>query len=256
MSQKLTQSDFEALSAYFDGELSPAEAQQVRRRIENDADWADAWAELRRLDDVLDAWEPCVAPDRLPERILAAVQCPLSQDEYERLSAWFDGELDEQQAAEVSQLVVDDPTWTAAHEELVAMDAAMDAWEVPSAPAELPERIIRAAESDPASQPYRILRIASWLVPVATAAAIAIAATLAYNNESGDPLRNPDNGTALNNTRENDIETASDDAALEKVPEEDRFVVSNLDFFQNMDVLENLDTIRELEALDAGETGS
>ena len=70
----MTPVDVDMLSAYFDGELSPAEAARVERRIADDPAWAAAMAELRSLDGVLDAYECPAMPRGLPSRIVAAAR--------------------------------------------------------------------------------------------------------------------------------------------------------------------------------------
>lgn len=70
MRMELSQSDMERLSAWIDGELSPAEAETVARRVETDATWTRAYRQLQALDSALDAWEAPAPPADLVSRIV------------------------------------------------------------------------------------------------------------------------------------------------------------------------------------------
>jgi len=62
------------LSAYFDGELSPAEMARVDRLVADEPAWSAALASLRSLDGVLDAYTCSEPPRALPSRIVAAAR--------------------------------------------------------------------------------------------------------------------------------------------------------------------------------------
>lgn len=72
MNVKLTQPELEQLSAYYDGELSEAEARQVVAMIADQPSWQRAYAELAALDEAMDAYSAPAVPAGLAERIVAA----------------------------------------------------------------------------------------------------------------------------------------------------------------------------------------
>jgi hypothetical protein len=69
MDSKLTQSEFEDLSAFLDGELAEEASREIARRVESDAAWASAHSELLALDRLLDAYTAPAVDERLAERI-------------------------------------------------------------------------------------------------------------------------------------------------------------------------------------------
>ncbi|MGC9454849.1 MAG: anti-sigma factor family protein [Phycisphaerae bacterium] len=73
MSERLKQTEWEELSAYVDGELTPDRAEQIRLKVETSPVWANALAELRALDARLDVWTPPEPPADLAERIVLSV---------------------------------------------------------------------------------------------------------------------------------------------------------------------------------------
>lgn len=73
MNTQLTQSDWEDLSAYFDGELTGELADRIARLVETDPAWQRAHASLTQLDARLDAWAVPAPRAELPERIGQAV---------------------------------------------------------------------------------------------------------------------------------------------------------------------------------------
>ncbi len=162
----------------------------------------------------------------------------LTQDDFDDLSALLDGELSPRRTGEVEALVQADPHWQTAWQELQAVDEALDAYGVPSAPQDLPERIITAAHRLGHTRPV-ILRIARWAGPVAAAAA-AVVIAVALASRTTPP------------TRTEPIVTNPTPKAgpLDGLNEQDRFVVANLPFFKDFGVLENLDTLKAIEQLD------
>lgn len=70
----MTPVDHDMVSAYFDGELSPAEASRVERLVADDPAWAAALADLRWLDEALDAYTCPAAPRELSSRIQAVLR--------------------------------------------------------------------------------------------------------------------------------------------------------------------------------------
>ena len=162
----------------------------------------------------------------------------LTQDDFDDLSALLDGELSPRRAGEVEGLVQSDPHWQAAWQELQAVDEALDAYGIPPAPQDLPERIIAAAHRLGRPRPI-ILRIARWAGPAAAAAA-AVVIAVAIASRTTPP-----------NTAKPIVDNAADKAGpLKGLDEEARFVVANLPFFKDYGVLENLDTLKAIEQLD------
>jgi hypothetical protein len=73
MNTQLTQSDWDDLSAYFDGELTGEAADRIARLIETDPAWQRAHASLRTLDAKLDAWTAPAPPADLARRTRQAI---------------------------------------------------------------------------------------------------------------------------------------------------------------------------------------
>ncbi len=103
----------------------------------------------------------------------------LTESEFEDLSAWLDGELDSVRAAEVAQLVENDPAWTKACHELRNLDNSLDAWPVPAVPEKLARYIITDAKIPPRSTLNRILH---WATPAAAAAALIMGILLHFSS--------------------------------------------------------------------------
>lgn len=161
----------------------------------------------------------------------------LQQADYDDLSAYLDGELDSERAAEVARLVRDDPVWRTAYTELSALDAAMDAWTVPAPPEGLAEEILANVRRR-AHRPL-LLRTAAWLGPFAAVAAVALLAVAIMNRPSSDAP-----GRELGSSR-----------ALAPVPKAERadverMIVENLGFFSDYEVLEEMETLRALDQLE------
>ena len=160
----------------------------------------------------------------------------LTESEFEDLSAWLDGELPADRAADVAERVRSDPAWRRAHEELAALDEALTACGAPAAPGDLAERIIRRTRRERARRPWRVAR---WLAPIAAVAAAAVIALFVRAHRTPQPPA-PLSGSEVV------------DAQLKDVPKADRFVVEHLDFFADYPVLVNLETIEAIDRQDAG----
>jgi hypothetical protein len=161
----------------------------------------------------------------------------LQQADCDDLSAYLDGELSDVRAVEVARLVRDDPVWRAAHAELRALDAAMDAWTVPAPPEGLAQRVLASVRRR-AHRPL-LLRTAAWLGPLAAAAAVALLAVAIMNRPSSDVP-----GRELGSSR-----------ALAPVPKAERadverMIVENLGFFSDYEVLEEMETLQALDELE------
>jgi hypothetical protein len=86
MNTQLTQSQWEDLSAYFDGELTGPQADRIARLIETDPAWQRAHASLAQLSARLDAWAVPAPPAELAGRIGQAVA---RQSRTLRLRRWL-----------------------------------------------------------------------------------------------------------------------------------------------------------------------
>lgn len=173
----------------------------------------------------------------------------LRQEEYELLGAWMDGELDADQARAVAQRVAQEAVWQAAHEEMLAVNAALDRLPAPAAP-DLTQRILART-----MQERRAVR---WSWPVGAAAAAACAAFALCLALSGGQGRVPqvNVGQPIANLQQ------QVDTIMRDVPAEDRFIVENLPLFRNYDqvsayssvsALADAATLAELAELEAQE---
>lgn len=107
----------------------------------------------------------------------------LSQVDSEALVGWMDGELDADQAAQVAGRVQADPAWRTAHDELRRLDAALDELPVPTLRRGLTADILRQARRQQFMG--RVIRI---VAPAAAAAAVLLAAFLAWPQRPGAPV--------------------------------------------------------------------
>ncbi|MCD4825341.1 MAG: DUF3106 domain-containing protein [Phycisphaerae bacterium] len=105
----------------------------------------------------------------------------LTQDDYEALTAWMDGELDDAQAETVARKLQSDPAWTEAHEQLLETDSLLDAWDAP-APADRDALV--ASILGRARPRSTVVRIARWMAPLSAAAAAIILAILVIHGYS------------------------------------------------------------------------
>jgi len=158
----------------------------------------------------------------------------LRQDELEQISAFLDGELPADQTRDVARRIDSDPAWAAAADELGKLESLLDAWPTPRLAGDLTTSILAATRR---KQPRPAW--VQWLAPLATAAAIVAAVLLLGPTGSrpgpevaGEPTVSP-------------IEKV-----IEAVPREDRFVVENLDVFEDYDVLVRYETLEALAALE------
>lgn len=79
MDSKLTQLDMDQISAYCDGELSAAEAAEVKVRIAQDGSWREAYERLGSLGAMLDAYTAPAPSADLAARIIAASRTQRTQ---------------------------------------------------------------------------------------------------------------------------------------------------------------------------------
>jgi len=165
----------------------------------------------------------------------------LGQSDRQDLLAYLDGELSGPRAEQIAHMVEQDTDWRSAAEEHHRLNDLLDAYTVTPPGGDLSERIIgnvRVAGARPA----KIIRFARIAAPLAAAAAVLIAVVLWHG------LRQPPN-TSGNQTN---VVNATD--PLAGLAEADKFVVKNLDFFQNYalcEVMASNEQILDLETLDA-----
>jgi anti-sigma factor RsiW len=74
MNEKLTQSEFLDVQAYFDGEMPEAQARAFRDRLQARPDLARALAQLEQLDGALDGWTVPAADADLARRVVNRVR--------------------------------------------------------------------------------------------------------------------------------------------------------------------------------------
>lgn len=89
MKTSLTQSEFEQLSAWIDGELSPADDAAVAALVQNDPAWASARAGLSELDAALDSCDVPAAPAGLAQRICDNVRRQSRRSRIIRIAKYF-----------------------------------------------------------------------------------------------------------------------------------------------------------------------
>lgn len=173
----------------------------------------------------------------------------LNESNFADLSAWSDGEVAPERSAEIERLVREDRAWTDALSELKAVDSALEAWTGPACLEGLAERIIGGVRTGqrPGRKAAHLLR---WLVPAASAAAAAILlAVILHSPDVTPPPRAPAE------------ETVAVREILKDIPNGDKFIVENLEFFQNYELCsvmeENAVLLDEatLDALDDLEAG-
>ena len=165
----------------------------------------------------------------------------LGQSDFEDLSAYLDGELGPQRTAEIARLIAEDATWRDAHRQLAAIDAAMDAYEVPAPPEGLADRVVARVRRK-ARRPL-VLRVIGWLAPAAAAAAIILVVLAVMNRPDAAPVAG-------------ELVTSP---ALQAVPQAERadvenMIVENLGFFRDYEVIAQFETLEAIDHLEKGGT--
>jgi anti-sigma factor RsiW len=164
----------------------------------------------------------------------------LGQSELEDLSAFIDGELPDERAAEIQSLVDADAAWQAALQDMTAVDAAMDAYDAPAAPPDLAARIAASVrQAAPAHS-----RLIYWLAPLAAAAAIVLA-VLVYHNVTAQPKGD---GPRI-------VDLTPSPAPVDEAKEIEQFASENFDFVKELDVLNNFDTIKAIDKVEEESNG-
>ena len=82
------QRDLDDLSAWLDGELEGERAQQVKHAVASDANLRQAHRELRKLDELLDAFTAPAPPDELAGRIIANLRFAARRPRFAGVLRW------------------------------------------------------------------------------------------------------------------------------------------------------------------------
>lgn len=174
----------------------------------------------------------------------------MKQSESEDLSAWFDGELTDKRKGEVERLVATDPVWTQGHSQLISLHELLDSCTIPAdqtAPmsageADLAERIVHNVRRTVRSRRLVIRTAVAAGVAAAIAAAILVAVLLSERVSPPQPRPLPGAKIVAK--------------VLDSVPAEDRFVVENLEFFEDFEVLENFESLEAIDRLESQPKGT
>ena len=146
--------------------------------------------------------------------------------DFEDLSAYFDGELPPQRRARIESMLRTDPAWRKAHEQIKAIDSALEACRAPAAPAGLAERIRREVRR--AGRPL-VTRFEKWLAAASAAAAAIILALMLLHGPAAPP---------------------SPQQTVEY------FARENLDFFQDYNVVADFETLEAIDEQIARRSGT
>jgi negative regulator of sigma E activity len=173
-------------------------------------------------------------------------QQKLKTAQVEQISAYLDGELLAEDSARTAERIKRDATWGRTARSFEMVDSTLEAWQPALLRRDLTGSILAAAHRRPARPAW--LRVAA---PLAAAAAVLLIVML-YQ------VVNPPAGAQRNGVMAGGNGAAArvvEDAVLAQVPEEDRFVVANLDVIENMDVLANFETLEAMDRLAARKNG-
>ncbi len=253
MSGQLGQSDFEDLSAWLDGELPAERAAQVERLVHDDPVWRHAEQKLRVLHEAMDGYAaPAPAPG-LARRILAGIPTrELTEGELESLSAYMDGELRGDSAAEVAQSIEADAAWRQTRRDFQDVESLLDHYTAPPVSAELTGRIMSAVRKH--ARRRQVLRVVGWLAPAAAAAAIIIVGLAVLGG--GDWLSQPHTPTIVKNIKlELDGSTAFKAVPVDQRPALQEEIIRHLNFFRDYEVVADFETLEAIEQLDSEDQG-
>jgi len=151
------------------------------------------------------------------------------QPDFDDLSAWLDGELEDDRAEQVKRAAAPDGDLGQVHRELRELDEMLNTLTVPPAPAGLAERII--ARTRRAARRRLVVRVVRWAAPVAAAAAVVIAVAL---HISWPPHQPP--------TTTPPVAIGDQPGKIDRPKD-----VAKASFFADFDVLENYDTLEAME---------
>jgi len=173
----------------------------------------------------------------------------LNPAQWEDLSAWLDGQLPPAEAERVERLVADAPAWQRAARQLRAAEAALEAYQAPTPAADLPERILRGVAAAERRR-RRWVWAGRVAAPLAAAAAILLAVLLWYPAQTTTPAE-PGSPPALAAGEGPALPGQQKvDQVLQGIRQEDRFVVENLDFFEDYDVVANFEVLQAIDRLE------
>ena len=255
MSGELRQSDFEDLSAWLDGELPPGRAAEVQRMVHEDPLWRRAERELRGLHEALDSYAaPAPAPG-LAGRILAGIPTrELTDSELESLSAYMDGELPAQAAAEVARGIELDAAWRQTRRDLQEIESLLDQYTAPPASAELTGRIMSAVRTK--ARRRQVLHAVRWLAPAAAAAIVLVGLAVFGGGDWFGRRQAPTVArTPVNIERELAGSTAFKAVPADQRPALQEEIIRHLSFFQDYDVVADMDTLDAIGQLDGKDRG-
>jgi len=177
----------------------------------------------------------------------------LGKDDFENLSAFLDGELDGDRAAEVERLVRQEEPWRTAHRELTAVDSLLDEYTVPRPPGDLADRVLTGVRA--ADRRSHVLRVMAWVGPAAAAAAIvlialALAGRLGWPGDASpkQPI------VAAVNPREIESSQAYEDVPQAQRAELEKEIVKNYGVLRGLiddyDVIADFDTLEAIEKVE------
>ena len=177
----------------------------------------------------------------------------LGQSDVEDLSAFLDGLLDADRAAQVEDLIRNDPAWQAEWNQLQALDSVLDVYDVPAPPDDLAGRIVEFVRAR--TWHRKVLR---WVWPVAGAAAAAAIIIIAMTvGTTGPETVSPEPKTVVDRPGPDPVSPAP--RTLVKKPtsaEVEQAIVEHFDFVRDMDVLENYETLKAIERIELASRGS
>ncbi len=163
----------------------------------------------------------------------------LKSAELEQISAYLDGELPQDQAERTAEHIRRDANWTKAAKTFEAVDSLLENWQAAPLRRDLTQSILAEAHRKPARPAW--LKVAA---PLAAAAAILLIVTLS----TAISLRGSSGGMMAKATPHVRLPEGAA-RAIASVPDEDKFVVENLDVIENLDVLANYDTLEAMDRL-------
>ncbi len=255
MNESLEQSDFEAISAWLDGELAADAAAEVQLRVSQDAAWRQAADDLRALNEALGGYTvPTPDPD-LAGKILAGVPSwELTQSEIEDLSAYMDGELPADQAAAVDHSLKINPAWRETRRDFQEVDGLLDCYTAPPVSAELTGRIMSAVTKH--ARRRQVWRAVSWFAPATAAAAIVLIGLAVFssgwlNTQQMPVAAGGDPAHVVTIEPELASSSAFDAVPTEQRPALQEEIIRNLEFFRDYEVVADFETLKAIEQLDS-----
>ena len=167
----------------------------------------------------------------------------LRQSQLEQISAYLDGELSADLSSRVAERIACDPAWSAVAKDFEKVNTLLEAWQTPPLRRDLTGAILARARQK--RRPPGWLRI---MAPLGTAAAITVAVWVFHaTHPAGRPAVNM---VGLATPTGDDALPAELKRLVADVPQEDQFVVENLDLFEDYDVLTNFAALEALEQLE------